>query len=98
MARKTGIAINHMGKYLRTLLDLRFIRRILSEDVVGRAWTRHAELDVVAVGWKQRCVLIGECKWETERVTDAVLESLITRAENFPNFAGFKKSYTLFSK
>ena len=178
LARKTGIAINHMGKYLRTLLDLRFIRRILSEDVkhrtqtrmsryeirdpflrfhfqyvyphadlveqkrlsrlgeivrtnfdsyvghtayeelarrqiarlgdgqklpfvpdyVGRAWTRHAELDVVAVGWKQRCVLIGECKWETERVTDAVLESLITRAENFPNFAGFKKSYTLFSK
>jgi AAA+ ATPase superfamily predicted ATPase len=67
-------------------------------DYVGRAWTRHAELDVVAVGWKQRCVLIGECKWETERVTDAVLESLITRSENFPNFAGFKKSYTLFSK
>jgi uncharacterized protein len=142
LARTTGIAINHMGKYLRTLLDLHFIRRILSEDVkqrsqtrmsryeirdpylrfhfqfiyphadlveqkrssrlselvhanfdsyvghtayeelarrriarlgdeqklsfvpdyVGRAWTRHAELDVVAVGWKQKSVLIGECK------------------------------------
>ena len=178
LARKTGIAINHMGKYLRTLLDLRFVRRILSEDVkhrtqtrmsryeirdpflrfhfqylyphadlveqkrlsrlseivrvnfdsyvghtayeelarreiarlgdeaelpfapdyVGRAWTRHVELDVVAVGWKQRCVLAGECKWQTGRVTDAELNSLIARAEKFPNFAGFKKSYALFSK
>jgi uncharacterized protein len=178
LARKTGIAINHMGKYLRTLLDLRFIRRILSEDVklrtqtrmsryeirdpflrfhfqyiyphadlveqkrlsrlseivranfdsyvghtayeelarskiarlgdeeklpfapdyVGRAWTRHVELDIVAVGWKQKCVLAGECKWQTGRVTDVVLNSLIARAEKFPNFAGFKKSYALFSK
>jgi AAA+ ATPase superfamily predicted ATPase len=178
LARATGIAINHMGKYLRTLLDLRFIRRILSEDVkqrtqtrmsryeirdpflrfhfqfiyphadlveqkrrsrlselvhanfdsyvghtayeelarrriarlgdeqklpfvpdyVGRAWTRHAELDVVAVGWKQKSVLIGECKWQSGRMTDAILEGLIARAGKLPNFASFKKSYALFSK
>jgi uncharacterized protein len=178
LARATGIAINHMGKYLRTLVDLRFIRRTLSEDIkqrtqtrmsryeirdpflrfyfqfvyphadlveqrrisrlaeivranfdsyvgntayeelarrhiaqlgdhqqlpfepdyIGRAWTRHAELDVVAVGWKQKCVLIGECKWQGTRVTDVVLDSLIQRAAKFQNLSGFKKSYALFSK
>jgi AAA+ ATPase superfamily predicted ATPase len=178
LARATGIAINHMGKYLRTLLDLRFVRRILSEDAknrtqtrmtryeirdpflrfhfqyiypyadlvqqkrigrlteivrtnfdgyvgntayeelarrkiaqlgdeqelsfspdyIGRAWTRQVELDVVAVGWKQKSVLIGECKWQSARVTDAVLDSLIERGEKFLNFAGFKKHYALFSK
>jgi uncharacterized protein len=53
-------------------------------DYVGRAWTRHAELDVVAVGWKQKSVLIGECKWQSGRMTDAILEGLIARAGKLP--------------
>jgi uncharacterized protein len=67
-------------------------------EYVGRAWTRNVELDVVAVGWKHKCVLVGECKWQNTRVTDAVLDSLIERTESFRNFAGFKKHYALFSK
>lgn len=178
LARATGIAINHMGKYLRTLVDLRLARRILSEAVrqrtqtrmsryeirdpflrfyfefvyphadlveqrrlarlakivrsdfdsyvgstayeelarrriaqlgddqqlpfepeyIGRAWSRHVELDVVAVGWKQKCVLIGECKWMNTRITDSVLDSLMEGAEKLHSLAGFKKSYALFSK
>jgi uncharacterized protein len=178
LAGATGIAINHMGKYLRTLVDLRLVRRILSEDVknrtqsrisryeirdpflrfhfqfvyphadlveqrritrlseivrtnfesyvgntayeelarqkimrlgdeeqlsfapdyVGRAWTRKVDLDVVAVGWKQRCVLFGECKWQNARVTEEILDSLMGRSEKFENFRGFKKHYALFSK
>jgi uncharacterized protein len=178
LARATGIAKNHIGKYLSTLVDLRFVRRVLSEtaqqrsqtrmtryeirdpflrfyfqhiyphadlveqrriarlteivrttwdsyvgstayeelsrrriiqladnnhlpfvpDYVGRGWTRLAEIDVVAVSWKQRCVLLGECKWQNSRVQNQVLESLMQRAEKFDAFATFKKSYALFSK
>ena len=176
LARATGIAINHMGKYLRTLVDLRLVRRILSEGVkqrtqtrmtryeirdpflrfyfeyvyphadlveqkriarlagivranfdsyvgstayeelarrriaqlgdnqqlpfepeyIGRAWKRGVELDVVAVGWKERCVLIGECKWGNTRVTDVILDSLMEGAEKLQSFVAFKKSYALF--
>jgi AAA+ ATPase superfamily predicted ATPase len=32
LAADTGVRINHMGKYLSTLLELRIIRRVVSED------------------------------------------------------------------
>lgn len=46
IADKTGIAINHMGKYLRTLLDLRFIRRILSTDAADRNSSRLSRYEI----------------------------------------------------
>jgi uncharacterized protein len=178
LALATGIAINHMGKYLRTLVDLRLVRRILSEDVkhrtqsrmsryeisdpflrfhfqyvyphadlvqqkrtsrlaeivrssfdsyigttayeqlarrrigdlgdnnqlpfvpdyVGRAWTREVEIDVAAVGWKQRAVLLGECKWQNTRMPESALDDLVARSAKFANFSGFKKHYALFCK
>jgi hypothetical protein len=50
------------------------------------------------MGWKQKCVLIRECKWEAGRVTETVLESLLNRVQKFPNFQRFKKTYALFFK
>jgi uncharacterized protein len=178
LARTTGIAINHIGKYLRNLRDLRLVRRVLTEnrkqqaqtrmtryeirdsflrfyfqfaysyadlvqqrrtarmmeivkagfdsyvgstayeelarrlivrlaekgdlpfepDYVGRAWSRQVELDVVAVNWKEKVVLIGECKWQGTRVSEKILDSLIERSEKFKSFVGFTKHYALFSK
>jgi AAA+ ATPase superfamily predicted ATPase len=69
-----------------------------SPDYVGRAWTRHAEIDVAAVNWKDKSVILGECKWQSGRVTDATLDDLAKRGEKMANFAGFKKHYALFSK
>jgi uncharacterized protein len=46
LARATGIAINHIGKYLRTLLDLRFVRRVLSEDAADRARSRITRYEI----------------------------------------------------
>jgi AAA+ ATPase superfamily predicted ATPase len=46
LAREAGIAINHIGKYLRTLVDLRLIRRVLSEDVPDRTRTRASRYEI----------------------------------------------------
>jgi hypothetical protein len=40
ISKKTGIAINHMGKYLKTLLNLRFIRRLITLDAPNYSNTR----------------------------------------------------------
>lgn len=174
----TGVAINHMGKYLSTLVSLRIVRRVLTEDnpkrdagrlskyeirdawlrfffefcyrhqdlmeqgrtrrlaeivtegfdsfvgrtsyeelarrhiialgdrkklsfipdYVGRAWQRDAEIDVIAINWKDRCALLGECKWQSQKVGSAVLDRLITQGEKLQRLQGFKKHYALFSK
>ncbi|KPA18202.1 ArsR family transcriptional regulator [Candidatus Magnetomorum sp. HK-1] len=46
ISKKTGIPINHMGKYLRTLLDLRFIRRLITLDAQNYANTRLSRYEI----------------------------------------------------
>jgi len=46
ISKKTGIAINHMGKYLRTLLELRFIRRLITLDAPNFSNTRLSRYEI----------------------------------------------------
>ena len=178
IADRSGLAINHIGKYLSTLLDLRLVRRVVSEDAenkrtsrlskyeirdpylrfhfhflypypdhrephatnwlidhvkdhfpsyigrgayeelsrshlatlgeaerlpfvpqyVGRAWNRHAEIDVVAINWHDRSVLFGECKWTRKKINRATYESLRQRAAKLDRLKDFRHYYALFSK
>lgn len=46
-------------------------------DVVGSHWSRTAQVNVVAVNWQERAILLGECKWGTEAVGKDVLRELV---------------------
>ncbi len=46
-------------------------------EVIGSHWSRHVQADVVAVSWRERAILIGECKWSTERVDRQIVRDLI---------------------
>jgi len=46
-------------------------------DAVGRHWSPDSEIDVVAINWRERQVLLGECKWGTDAVRRDVVRSLI---------------------
>ncbi|HKZ82583.1 MAG TPA: ATP-binding protein [Anaerolineae bacterium] len=44
---------------------------------VGSHWSRHVQVDVVAVSWRDKAVLLGECKWITDRVPREVLTKFL---------------------
>ena len=46
-------------------------------EVIGSHWGRTVQADVVAVSWRERVILIGECKWGTERVNRQAVRQLI---------------------
>jgi len=46
-------------------------------EVIGSHWSRQVQVDVAAVNWRQRAILIGECKWGTERVDRQTVRELI---------------------
>ena len=46
-------------------------------EVIGSHWSRHVQADVVAVNWRERAILIGECKWSTDRVDRQIVRDLI---------------------
>jgi AAA+ ATPase superfamily predicted ATPase len=46
-------------------------------DAVGAHWSRRVQVDVVAVQWQTRQILLGECKWGHELVNRQVVRELI---------------------
>lgn len=48
-------------------------------DAVGGHWSRRVQVDVVAINWKSREILLGECKWGTDKVSRQVVRELIER-------------------
>jgi len=84
-----------------------FVQRAVKEGALqpvyqqyGSWWGNHPqkkrqeEIDVVAVN--SEAILVGECKWRTEKTGQAVLESLQERGELIRH--GRRISYILFSK
>ena len=48
---------------------------------VGSHWSRDVQVDVVGVNWHTKTILLGECKWGTDRVArDVVTELIETKA------------------
>ena len=46
---------------------------------IGSHWSRLVQVDVVGINWQTRSVLIGECKWGTDRVAREVVTELIEK-------------------
>jgi hypothetical protein len=46
-------------------------------DAVGRHWSPDCEIDVAAINWRERQVLLGECKWGTDPVGRSVIRDLV---------------------
>ena len=44
---------------------------------VGSHWSRGVQVDVVGVNWHTKTILLGECKWGTDRVPREVVTELI---------------------
>jgi AAA+ ATPase superfamily predicted ATPase len=53
----------------------------LSPEVVGSHWSPDAQVDVVAVNWHDKSILLGECKWGVHAVGRSVIRELIGKAQ-----------------
>jgi AAA+ ATPase superfamily predicted ATPase len=48
-------------------------------EAVGAHWSRKVQVDVVAINWTSRDILLGECKWGADKVSRQVVRDLIER-------------------
>ena len=46
-------------------------------ETIGSHWSRGVQADVVAVNWRERVILVGECKWGTDQVNRQVVRQLL---------------------
>lgn len=48
-------------------------------DSVGSHWSSKVQVDVAAINWKTHDILLGECKWGSDRVDPQVARELIEK-------------------
>ena len=46
---------------------------------VGSHWSRRIQVDVVAINWESKEILLGECKWGTDKIDRQVARELIDK-------------------
>ncbi|MBN1984054.1 MAG: ATP-binding protein [Chitinivibrionales bacterium] len=65
---------------------------------IGRLWNKKAEIDVAAIDNKNKCALLGECKWTEKSIGDDILQKLISKTTLFPQLRSYKIHFVLFAK
>jgi len=48
----------------------------LEAQHIGSHWSREVHADVVALNWPKKAILVGECKWGTDKVAREVAHDL----------------------
>jgi uncharacterized protein len=51
----------------------------MAPELVGSHWSSEVQVDVVAVNWHQKTILLGECKWGVNAVGHAVIRELVEK-------------------
>lgn len=76
----------------------------LYAGAVGSHWSRQVQVDVVALNWSSRDILLGECKWGVDKVSRQVVRELLEKKgaqvqRELPQAgAGWTIHYALFSR
>jgi AAA+ ATPase superfamily predicted ATPase len=60
-----------------TLAQAQVNRLPFTPDVVGSHWATDVQVDVVAIAWREKCILLAECKWGVEDVGCSVVRELV---------------------
>ncbi|MDX1414291.1 MAG: ATP-binding protein [Candidatus Promineifilaceae bacterium] len=66
---------------------------------VGSYWSQRVQVDVVAVSWRHKRLLLGECKWSSRATGEKVIKDLIAKtAEVVPGSSRWHCYYIIFAK
>lgn len=67
-------------------------------EIVGSHWTNEAQFDVAAVNWRDKRLLLGECKWGTEPIRRPVILDLFERAKKVIPADDWQVQYAFFGR
>jgi AAA+ ATPase superfamily predicted ATPase len=66
---------------------------------VGSFWSKAAQVDVVAVSWRTKQILLGECKWGQKPVGQDVIQALVDKTPKvLPGGATWRVHYAFFAR
>ncbi len=67
-------------------------------EIVGQHWASDAQIDVVAINWREKTILLGECKWYGDALQRSVLADLAAKTDKVVPGPDWKVHYAIFSR
>ncbi len=67
-------------------------------EIVGSHWARDSQVDVVAINWHTKAILLGECKWGLNGIHRSVVTDLIQKSERVVPGDDWQVHYAFFSR
>ncbi|HKZ55175.1 MAG TPA: ATP-binding protein [Anaerolineales bacterium] len=65
---------------------------------IGSIWSREVQVDVAAVNWRSKDILLGECKWGASNVGQEVLRALVDKTAGAVPGEDWQVHYALFAR
>lgn len=81
-----------------TLAQARAGRLPFPPEEVGSHWSADAQVDVVAINWKEQAILLGECKWGQDGIDLKTVRELLDKTPLVVPGAGWQVYYAFFSR
>jgi hypothetical protein len=81
-----------------TLAQARVGRLPFLPEVVGSHWAADAQVDVVAVNWREKAILLGECKWGVHPVGRSTVRELVDKAPRVLPDESWQVHHVLFAR
>lgn len=67
-------------------------------ETVGQHWSPSEQIDVVAVNWREKYVLLGECKWGEGKVGRKVIRDLVQKSTRVVPDSSWTVHYAFFGR
>jgi hypothetical protein len=67
-------------------------------EQVGSHWSQDAQIDVAAVNWRDRQILLGECKWGAGPVDRGVIRELLDKTGKVLPASDWTPHYAYFAR
>ncbi len=67
-------------------------------EKVGSFWSREAQVDVVAVNWMEKAILLGECKWSRQPVGRSVITDLVKKTSSVVPAGEWRVHHAVFAR
>ncbi|MFN8490501.1 MAG: ATP-binding protein [Caldilineaceae bacterium] len=66
-------------------------------ELVGSHWSATAQIDVVAINWRDKALLLGECKWTATPIGVSVIRELVAKTSHVAPAPDWQVYYAFFA-
>ena len=67
-------------------------------ELVGSHWAKDAQVDVVAINWREKAILLGECKWGDHALVRSVIRELVGKTAQVVPGPEWQVHYAFFAR